>query len=100
MEATIAQTAEVSGWELIAVSARTNHVHVVVAAQRMPESVMNSLKSWCTRRMREAGLIDPTLRPWAEHGSTRYLWKQRDVDQAASYVIEAQDGERFEMDDE
>ena len=58
---------------------------------------MNSLKPWTTRRLREVGLIADDAGPWARHGSTRYLWKQEHVDSAASYILEAQDGERFDV---
>jgi hypothetical protein len=100
VEATVAETAIASGWTLVSVSARTNHVQVLISAQREPERVMSPLKSGCTRRMRETGLINPSVRPWTEHGSTRYLWKQADVDRAALYVLEAQDGERFDTDED
>ncbi len=53
---------------------------------------MTTLKSWATRRLREAGLVGDAIRPWSEHGSTRYLWEDRDVEGACWYVLNAQDG--------
>ena len=94
------ETAEHAGWTVIGQSARTNHVHVVISTLCEPERAMNSLKSWATRRLREAGLLDGETKPWERHGSTRYLWTEHDVDRAVRYVLEAQDGERFEMGNE
>ena len=71
VERTIEATAAHAGWSVIATSVRTNHVHVVLAAARAPGAVMNSLKSWATRRLREAGLLDEDTKPWERHGSTR-----------------------------
>jgi REP element-mobilizing transposase RayT len=77
-------------WTLHAINVRTNHVHLVVTAVQPPEQVMATLKSWATRRLREAGLIDTSTRPSSRHGSTRYLWTADDVDLAHSYVIDGQ----------
>src|SRR5688500_9393457 len=49
VEAQIAETCRVRGWELLAVNCRSNHVHVVVVADRAPKIVRNQLKAWCTR---------------------------------------------------
>ena len=78
-------------WELLAVNARTNHVHaVVVCPDATPERAMTQLKSWTTRRLREGGRIAPNTRVWTHHGSTRYLWNERSVYAAIAYVLEAQ----------
>lgn len=78
------------GWVLRALNVRTNHVHVVVGAADKPEKVMNDLKAWSTRRLKEAGLLSVD-RPWSTHGSTRYIWRQSDVQDACRYVTEQQD---------
>jgi REP element-mobilizing transposase RayT len=88
--ATVRETCQAAGWSLYALNVRTNHVHVVVAAPLAPERVMTSLKAWCTRRLRENQLVAPGARPWTRHGSTRYLWTERDVDGACHYVIHEQ----------
>ena len=80
-----------NGWLFHAVNARTQHVHIVISAHKKPEQIMNSLKSWCTRRMRAAGLWSSEHTPWARHGSTRYLWDEKDVRDAANYVLNCQD---------
>ena len=62
------------GWGLLAVNARTNHVHVVVAASCAPEAVLQSIKSWTTRRLVAAGLLVLDGPLWARHGRTVYPW--------------------------
>ena len=48
---------------------------------------MNDLKSYATRRLREAGLTGEDERIWTRHGSTRYLNTQRSLDEASEYVL-------------
>ena len=81
------------GWPLRALSARTNHVHVVVSSEQTPERAMNAFKSWCTRRAVEAGLVPRRARVWSRHGSTRYLWDRTSVESACRYVTEGQGGD-------
>ena len=91
IEETIGDVCEYNKWILHAVNARTQHVHVVVTAIKQPETVMNSLKSWCTRKLREKGLIADGIKPWSRHGSTLYLWEQKALHDTCRYVIEFQD---------
>ena len=70
------------GWTLHALNVRTNHVHLVVSTGSTPEQMMTSLKAWCTRRLRQAGLIPEGIKPWSRHGSTRYLWQIHEIEAA------------------
>ena len=90
IEAAIRQTCDAKGWTLEAINVRTNHVHVVVAAMVVPERLLTTLKAWATRRCREAGLIGPREKLWTRHGSTRYLWTERDIETACEYVLYGQ----------
>jgi REP element-mobilizing transposase RayT len=78
------------GYYLKAVNARSNHVHVVVSAQAKPEGIMNTFKSYATRKLRETFLIDTETEPWARRGSRRYLWKPHHVAAAIEYVLYGQ----------
>ena len=80
------------GWVLLAVNVRTNHVHAVVAAEVAPEVVLNSLKAWATRRLREAGLLAADAQAWSRHGSTVHLWSDKQVAAAQDYVLHGQGG--------
>ena len=77
-------------WSLHELNVRTNHVHVVVSAPRHPDQVRGSFKSWATRRMRETGVIDADIQPWAKGGSGEYLWKPEQVESACRYVLDGQ----------
>jgi REP element-mobilizing transposase RayT len=95
VEAAIREVCQYRNWVLHAVNARTNHVHSVVSAPRAPEDVMNSFKSYATRRLREAGALAREVSPWARHGSTPYLWTEEQVARAVDYVVNGQGNEPF-----
>ena len=87
---TISEHCEHRGWPLSALNVRSNHVHVVVSCNTTPDIAMGQFKSWCTRRLREAGLTGPDDRVWTKHGSTRTLRNDRAVEAAVRYVMECQ----------
>lgn len=89
---TIAEVARHHGWTIHALNVRTNHVHIVINGAESPERMMNSMKSWCTRRMKEHGLTEDQRRVWTRHGSTRYLWDEISAAAACQYVREEQGG--------
>jgi REP element-mobilizing transposase RayT len=91
VETTIREVCRHRVWELHALNVLADHVHVVVSARCRPELVMNSFKSWPTRRMREAGLVAQDAKVWSRHGSTKYLWTHRDVMDACLYTNEGQE---------
>ncbi len=85
---TIEEHCRIRGWRLDALNIRSNHVHLVVAADLRPESVMEQLKAWCSRRLNESG--DCRRKWWTEHGSTKWI---NDVDyhrNAIRYVKDRQ----------
>jgi REP element-mobilizing transposase RayT len=90
-EETVREVCLHRGWELLAVNARTNHVHAVISAQSKPEPVLNALKAYCTRRMVEAGAWPPGVKPWSRHGSTPYLWSEDQLTEACAYVQDRQE---------
>ncbi len=85
---------------LRAINVRTNHVHTVVTAMREPEPVLNAFKAYSTRALRRSGLLSAEAKPWARHGSTIYLWKERDVAKAVEYVMLGQGDELFRLADD
>ena len=82
---------EHNGWLLRSANVRSNHVHTVVGAPIAPERLMNTLKSWSTRKLVEAEMLAPGVKVWARHGSTRYLWTEAAVEAACRYVVHGQD---------
>jgi REP element-mobilizing transposase RayT len=82
---------EFRGWHLFAVSARTNHVHVVVAADVSPKKVRDQLKANCTRRLRNQAQPLVSERTWTRGGDCSLLDGDDEVEAAVNYVNEAQD---------
>ena len=78
------------GWNLLAAHVRTNHVHVIVEAEVRPERVMNDFKSYASRALNRLGRDGPDRKRWARHGSTRWLWRDQDVQEAIRYAVEEQ----------
>jgi len=88
---TIQEVCAHRGWTLWAAHVRTNHVHVLLAAAAIiPEKPLADLKSWCSRRLREAFDESRNTQRWAEHGSTRYLNHPLDFDAVLDYVYRLQ----------
>ena len=78
-------------WHLLAVSARSNHVHVVVAADEKPQKVRDQLKANCTRRLRTQTVPLIAERTWARGGDCSILDTDDEIEAAVLYVKEAQD---------
>ena len=93
------ETCRFRDWSLLALNVRTNHVHVVVAAEQAPERVLTALKANATRRLAERGMRLGGRHVWTRHGSTRYLWTEDAVAAACRYTLEAQDAASGRWDD-
>ena len=104
VESTIADHCRVRGWTLYTVNCRSNHVHVIVAADRDPKEIREQFKAWCTRRLK--ALQQERLHPlsasnasatairekwWVERGSVRYVNDEEGLEAVIPYVGEAQD---------
>jgi REP element-mobilizing transposase RayT len=95
VKAAIEEVCEQRRYCLYALNVRTNHVHAVLKASVKPERIMNGFKSYATRRLREADLLAPNVKPWARHGSTPYLWTEEELRRAVDYVLHGQGDELF-----
>jgi REP element-mobilizing transposase RayT len=72
-------------WNLLAVNVRTNYMHAAIVTNTDASRVLKDLKAWCTRRLREAGLVGD--RPvWTDQGSTQKLFDGDDAGAAVDYV--------------
>lgn len=74
-------------WDLLAAHVRTNHVHVVVSGAGRPERILADLKRVASVRLANANGETAPRKRWSDHGSTRYLWANRHVEQAIRYVV-------------
>ncbi len=120
VEKTVADHCRIRGWELFEVNCRSNHIHVVVAADIKPEAVRSQLKAWTTRKLKELerhrrGILTrsasegtPILTRsasegevprgdnirenwWAERGSRRYINDADSLEAVIQYVRDGQD---------
>lgn len=90
LETTIREVLTHRGWELLALSVRTTHIHVVVVAPVHPDRVMNDLKAWCTRKLKAESAMGGRTKFWARHGSTRWLYDVPGLEGAIDYVLNRQ----------
>ena len=74
-------------WYLHALNVRTNHVHAVVSANVPVNEVMTAFKANSTRVLRERSLVGPSASVWTRHGSTPYLWSDKEIEDACNYVV-------------
>lgn len=91
VDVAIRSVCEHRGWTLHELNVRTNHVHVVVSVDALPERAMNDFKVWSTRRLRENGHVPGDAVVWARHGSTRLLTSEHSFSEACVYVRDGQD---------
>jgi len=97
VEQTICKHCRVRGWQLHAVNARSNHIHVVVTADRDSDEVMNQFKAWCSRKLSDAaGLVGTVAkkagrRRWfTEGGNVENIEEEAYLENAIRYVLEGQ----------
>lgn len=77
-------------WVLLAAHVRSNHVHLVVHAILQPEQIMNTIKSYSSRHLNKAERDGFRVNRWTRHGSTRYLWKEAEIEATIQYVVHEQ----------
>jgi len=77
-------------WSLLAAHIRMTHVHAVVDADAKPENVMNSFKSYASRRLNQTSADGPDRKRWSRHGSTVWLKDRENVAAAIRYVVDGQ----------
>ncbi len=74
-------------WTLHEQSVASNHVHVVVTAQdALPERVMQLLKAKATKMLRKAGFVEKEEKIWTQHGSTKYVFNEKNLENVCDYV--------------
>jgi REP element-mobilizing transposase RayT len=88
--ATIRTVCARRGWTLLAAHVRTNHVHLVVVAEDIPEKILNDLKAYASRALNQSGLENSSRNRWTRHGSTQYLWQPEHVGASIQYVVREQ----------
>ena len=87
VERGVRETCAIRKWLPWAFNIRTNHVHIVVSANCRPEPILSALKANATRAMREAGCWQSERTPWVYRGSKKYLWTEKQLNDAIAYVL-------------
>ncbi|MEZ6138581.1 MAG: transposase [Pirellulaceae bacterium] len=90
VEAACNEHCQMRGWSVLAVNARSNHVHIVVVANAGPKVVRDQLKANCTRCLREQPIPLNVPRTWAKGGDIEILDTEEDIQNCVAYVLEAQ----------
>ena len=97
VEQTIRDHCRIRGWTLHAVNVRSNHVHVVVTADREADEVMSQFKAWCSRKLSDAAGLKETVavkagrRRWFTEGGDKELIDEPEyLENAIRYVLEGQ----------
>jgi REP element-mobilizing transposase RayT len=97
VDQTVRDHCRIRGWLLHAVNVRTNHIHVIVSADRNPDEIMNQFKAWCSRKLSDAaGLVGPVAkkagrRRWfTEGGDKEIINSEEHLANAINYVLEGQ----------
>jgi hypothetical protein len=96
VEQTIREHCRIRKWTLHAVNCRTNHVHVVVTANRAPDEVREQFKAWCTRKLKEqqcciqVGGVLLRQHWWTERGWDDYIDDEVELALAIAYVLYGQ----------
>ncbi len=81
VEKAIRKTCQKRNWGLLAINVRTNHVHVVEkTCSKNPDQVLIALKANATREMRENSVWNSEDTPWADKGSKKWLWNEKDIE--------------------
>jgi REP element-mobilizing transposase RayT len=88
VEETVTDHCRIRHWTLHAVNCRSNHVHVIVTADRHPDEVRRQLKAWTARKLKQ---LRARKTWWTERGSRRYLNDEESLEAAILYVRDAQD---------
>ena len=82
------------GWSLLALHVRSNHVHMVIAADRDPGRLMSDLKARASCDLTRAGFDSAERARWTRHGSTRHLFDVATVAAKIGYTLDGQ-GQRM-----
>jgi REP element-mobilizing transposase RayT len=86
----IVSLAKERAWQLLAVHVRSNHVHVVIRADRDPGRLMSDLKGRASRDLTLTGFENADRRRWTRHGSTKHLFTAEEVEDKIEYTLTKQ----------
>lgn len=80
-------------WHLFALHVRSNHIHIIVKANKPIEQVSDELKGWAKRSLSKNDLS--LAKPWTRGSSKRYIFTETKLREKIHYVVYEQ-GEMME----
>ena len=90
VESICRQHADIRGWHLYAAGARSNHVHLAVAANSAPQKVRDQFKANATRVLRQPPNPIENEKVWTRGGDIEVI-EEEDLAQVIAYITDAQD---------
>ena len=72
---------------LFALHVRMTHVHAVIQSAEKPERIVISIKASASHELNLSGLDTSNIKRWTKHASTKYLWRNENVERAIHYVL-------------
>ena len=91
IEAVCREHAQIRGWVLHAVNARSNHVHLAVTANKKPEAVRDQFKANATRVLREEPDALTMDKVWTRGGDCEIVDGDDNLERVVEYINVAQD---------
>ena len=91
VEAVCRQHADIRGWALHAVHARSNHVHLAVSAPEQPTKVRDQFKANTTRTLRQPPRAMTAPKIWTRGGDIAFVDGVEALEQVVWYIVEGQD---------
>jgi REP element-mobilizing transposase RayT len=91
VESVCREHARIRNWALHAVNARSNHVHLVVTADKAPQLVRDQFKANATRVLRQEPDAITHDKIWTRGGDCDVVDGEDDLERVVEYVMEAQD---------
>ena len=85
------QHAEIRGWQLHALSVRSNHVHMAVTAEAAPQTVRDQFKANATRVLRQPPDALANEKVWTRGGDIEILDDAEALEKVVTYIMEVQD---------
>ena len=83
--------ARIRGWVLHAISVRSNHAHIAVTADDVPNKIRDQFKANGTRVLRRASNPITNDKIWTKGGDIEIVDTEDDLHQVVLYITEAQD---------
>ena len=91
VEVVCREHAEHRRWDLHAVSARSNHVHLAVTADKPAEVVRDQFKANATRVLKSEPSALKCDKVWTRGGDTQVVDGESALEQVMVYILEGQD---------